>query len=138
MKICKKCKESKDLSKFTKRKNGKNGLKSICAVCERKYHKEYRASRPNWWRKYGIFNKFNLTLDQYDDILLKQNSVCAICKNPETAKRKNSNEVKYLAVDHCHKTGKIRGLLCSLCNTGIGKLKDDIKILENAIEYLKQ
>lgn len=78
-------------------------------------------------------NKYGLSLDDYDKLLIKQNGVCAICKHKETKKG-----IDFLPVDHNHKTGKVRGLLCNACNWGIGHLKDDIEILENAIKYLKQ
>ena len=66
----------------------------------------------------------------YDALYLKQNGVCAICGQP------NQNG-KRLFVDHCHITGKIRGLLCSFCNSGIGYLKDSPVLLNRAIDYLK-
>jgi hypothetical protein len=65
----------------------------------------------------------------------EQGGVCKICGNPETHRR--NGRIKAIAIDHCHKTGVIRGLLCSDCNTGIGKLKDDPKILRQAAEYLE-
>lgn len=57
-----------------------------------------------------------------------QDGRCAIC----------NKEMKQVNVDHCHKTQEVRGLLCTACNTGIGKLKDDISVLESAIKYLKR
>jgi hypothetical protein len=80
---------------------------------------------------------YGLTEVDYTDMLTKQNGVCAICGNPETAKS-NAGYVKNLAVDHCHKTGKVRGLLCQDCNIGIGKLKDDINLVQSALDYLKE
>ncbi len=75
---------------------------------------------------------FGITLDDYNNMLLSQNSRCDICK-------KHQSEFKQrLAVDHCHKTNKVRGLLCFPCNTGIGRFGDDIKMLEAAIAYLKK
>ena len=75
-------------------------------------------------REYGISHK------EYNILVKNQNNLCAICIKEELGKS--------LAVDHCHKTGKIRGLLCSDCNRAIGMLKDDITILRNAIEYLSK
>ncbi|KPK13993.1 MAG: hypothetical protein AMJ56_00350 [Anaerolineae bacterium SG8_19] len=69
-------------------------------------------------------------------MLKAQNGVCAICNQPETHMR--NGKLKALAVDHDHKSGAIRGLLCSDCNTGIGKLKDDHKVLQSAIQYLEK
>ena len=59
-----------------------------------------------------------------------QNGRCAICGRPET-------EAGGLAVDHCHATGKVRGLLCTLCNTALGKFRDRTDILRAAIRYLE-
>jgi hypothetical protein len=65
----------------------------------------------------------------------EQNGVCWIC---EKRTRGRGEEKNTLAVDHNHKTGKIRGLLCSNCNTGLGNLRDSIELLEKAITYLKE
>ena len=76
--------------------------------------------------------KYGLTPDQYDDRLKSQNGCCAICKSnsPKTSR------IKHFCVDHCHKTGKIRGLLCSKCNRAIGLLEDSVEFLQTAIGYL--
>ena len=72
---------------------------------------------------------YGLTKESYLEMLKSQNGVCAICCNPEKKRR--------LAVDHCHNTGKIRGLLCTRCNTSIGRFNDDVELLQKAIDYLK-
>jgi len=69
--------------------------------------------------------KYNMTYDQYIIMADDQNHLCAICK-----------KLKKLVVDHNHKTGKVRGLLCTQCNAGIGMLHEATNILQNAIEYL--
>ena len=72
--------------------------------------------------------KFGITLDQYNEMLVKQDGVCAICKQKcETGKS--------LAVDHCHKTKKVRGLLCQYCNTGFGQFREKREHLVSAILY---
>jgi hypothetical protein len=84
--------------------------------------------------------KYGMSRDSYVDLELKQNGVCAICKNPEMNKKRR------LSIDHDHSCcpganscGKcIRGLLCSNCNTFLGNAKDDVKILKAAIEYLQK
>lgn len=81
--------------------------------------------------------QFGISQDQFNQMLLKQNNVCAICKNPETVVWKKTNTIKPLCIDHCHKTGKIRGLLCARCNTAIGLFKDSLNALISASEYLK-
>lgn len=81
---------------------------------------------------------YGLTLEQYDQMFEQQGGVCAICSERERRKRKN--KTLRLCVDHNHQTNKIRGLLCSHCNTVIGKLRVDTKgiiNLQNAIEYIK-
>lgn len=76
--------------------------------------------------------KYGVTPEKYQEMLDSQNGVCAVCKTkPNFDKWK-----KRFVIDHCHVTGRIRGLLCDACNRGIGMLKDDPSILENAIKYL--
>lgn len=115
------------------------------------YSKEYRQKNPEKVKLsrqlYGINKKenvkdavlkykFNMTFDQYNEMLIKQNGVCAICFKQEVSKAKNRDYTKNLAVDHCHTTGKIRGLLCEKCNQGLGRFNDSIILLQNAIKYL--
>jgi hypothetical protein len=78
-----------------------------------------------------IKNKFGITPEDYDRLLEAQGGVCAICKRYPPHRR-----IKRLCVDHDHKTGRIRGLLCSRCNSGIGMLQDDEASLSGAIAYL--
>lgn len=92
----------------------------------RKHAKIYQA---NW----GLQKNFGLTIDDYNQILKKQNGVCAICfKKSEKAKGRWGK----LYVDHCHKTGKIRGLLCNRCNLGLGHFEDSPELLFSATNYL--
>ena len=98
---------------------------------QKRYREKNRKALSDSERK----RRFGITPERYADLFRSQNGACAICKNPETATR--LGKVKALSVDHCHKSGAIRGLLCSDCNTGIGKLKDDPTILRSAIQYLE-
>lgn len=93
----------------------------------RKYYKDNIKQQKNsqLLRHYGI------TLEQYNQMFEAQNGVCAICGQPEILFNKS------LAVDHDHKTGKIRALLCGNCNHALGKFKDSQEILQSAINYLK-
>ena len=99
------------------------------------YQNAYRAKTPNQQKARALRDSFGLSLDEYEKMLKTQNGKCAICNQPETHQR--NGKLKALAVDHNHKSGAIRGLLCSDCNTGIGKLKDDPSILRLAAQYLK-
>jgi len=74
---------------------------------------------------------YGLDFKDYEKMLELQNGVCAICSSPPPNNRKTR-----LAIDHCHKTGKVRGLLCDKCNRSIGLLKDDVSVLKSAIKYL--
>lgn len=100
-------------------------------------YKEYIKQRNNndqvKLEKYNSFlkNEYSISLFDYNEMFIKQNGCCFIFGiNQKDLKRK-------LAVDHCHKTGKIRSLLCILCNIGLGSFKDNLNNLEKAIEYLK-
>ena len=85
-------------------------------------------------RKRLLKYKYNITLEEYNELFEKQNGCCAICGIHQSM----ITSGRSLAVDHCHKTKKIRGLLCFLCNTGIGKLNDDIELMKKAIDYLQE
>jgi hypothetical protein len=82
-----------------------------------------RSQSRNIWALYSI------PPEQYRDMLLAQDHKCAICRLPCTTGRR-------LAVDHCHTTGRIRGLLCRACNQGLGQFKDDVALLNAAVAYL--
>ena len=99
------------------------------------YQQEYRERNREILVMKERERRFGITHAEYAALHKNQSGLCAICQQPERQKR--SGKVKSLAVDHDHKTGAVRGLLCSDCNTGIGKLKDDCAILDSAIRYLK-
>jgi len=79
------------------------------------------------YRRYGI------EMQEYRRLLLKQNSVCAICRKPERTERNN-----LLTIDHDHVSGHVRGLLCSHCNRAIGLLQDEPKIIAAAAAYVQR
>ena len=100
----------------------------------RDYQKQYREENRRVLSDRERKRKFGITPERYAEMFNSQNGLCAICNQPETATR--MGKVKTLAVDHCHTTGIVRGLLCADCNTGIGKLKEDFDIFNSAIQYL--
>ena len=71
-----------------------------------------------------------MTSEEYKDMIRQQEGKCAICRGKDKNKK--------LAIDHCHETGVVRGLLCSNCNRGIGFLKDSVVVLNKAIKYLEK
>jgi hypothetical protein len=77
----------------------------------------------------NLRNGFGLTLEEYGALLATQGEVCAICGGKDEKVR--------LAVDHCHETGDIRGLLCRRCNTGLGLFRDSVELMTRAIQYVK-
>ena len=79
---------------------------------------------------------YNLTLVGYEEMLTEQQGLCKIC-GKEGFCMAAHHKLK-LVVDHCHTTGAVRGLLCHNCNRALGLLKDDPKVLQNAIEYLEK
>jgi hypothetical protein len=83
-----------------------------------------------------LINEFGITLDDYNKLFIDQDGKCAICGTSTAGKPKEGLNSLRFAVDHDHATGKVRGLLCSMCNRSLGGFKDDIIILNNAIKYL--
>lgn len=102
-----------------------------------KKHKEDIDKRNSLYVKNGgNLRRYGITLKEYNALLKKQNNVCAICGGVETATL--NGIIKKLAVDHCHKTKMVRGLLCDRCNRGLGYFKDNIKTINNSLKYLKK
>lgn len=111
---------------------------------QREYYQRTKAERVAWQKEYKqttqgklaqryahIKHKYGLSKEDYLQLLEKQNNVCAICLNPETI------ENSILCVDHCHTTGKVRGLLCRMCNSALGKFGDNLSNLKRAVAYLE-
>lgn len=126
--LCCECHEWRPLERFCPavRKAGCgqcNACKS--AASSAKYKKDPSAWRIRELKKYG------LTLESYAALVESQGGVCACCRLPHRGKR-----TKRLFVDHDHATGKVRGLLCYHCNTGIGALGDNAEGVRRALDYL--
>lgn len=100
------------------------------------YARAYRAANPDIYRDQHLRKTFGVTLEWYNAQLEAQGGVCAICKLPEQATHQKTGLPRSYAVDHCHSAGRVRGLLCSKCNTGLGSFRDDPALLQSAIEYL--
>jgi hypothetical protein len=101
----------------------------------RGWSKRYRENNPDSERARHLMREYGITIEQYNAMEVQQGGVCAICKQPETQER---NGVKYrLAVDHCHKTGNVRGLLCFKCNSAMGSFEKRDVPLANVEKYLE-
>lgn len=137
MKICRICKIEKNYDEFTQNPTGKDGYRNYCKKCRVDQVSFKRKNNPELFKEIDLKKFYGINLEEYYTMLMKQNSVCAICNNKENTIHNLSKRPKSLAVDHRHSTGKIRGLLCQKCNQAIGLFKEDIKILKNAIKYLE-
>lgn len=136
MLTCSHCKEEKDESLFPKATGKARGYAWVCKDCKKEIREAKKASMSteDWLlqnRRYWLKSQYGLSLEDYNNKLKEQNHRCAICNYDETDSFKG-----LLFVDHCHTTGKIRGLLCHHCNTALGKFRDSKEILANAINYL--
>lgn len=103
--------------------------------------KKWRLDNPERVREYAKISnlrKFNLTMDEYNNKLLEQGGVCAICGGGEIAVQPQTGVTRNLAVDHCHITGNIRGLLCMKCNTIVGHVEREPELVDNIIDYLNR
>lgn len=163
VKVCKTCKEEKQLNQFGRDREQPDGLNKRCLSCCRRYdrasrsrdhvkaRKKERESSPEYRAKEKVrkarylkqrpymtrpstLRRFGLTPEQYLEMLEKQGGVCAICGKAETVTGKNGAPI-HLAVDHDHETGNVRGLLCRMCNIGLGYLEGDIDFVEAAMRY---
>lgn len=140
-KFCPKCKTLKSFDNFHKKNGSKDGLQLWCNQCslEAKNH-QYKTSRRlavNAHARKTKLKSYGLTVQKYDKLFKDQNGLCAICGNPETQmSNKKYGNVDKLRVDHDHKTGKIRGLLCAKCNFAIGLFQDNFDYMLNACNYL--
>jgi hypothetical protein len=155
MKKCGKCNTIKPLDAFGKDRNRKSGLTSACKECRNPQSKSWRDKNPERvketnrssklkrkeyysapdrkmkYRNSYLKKSFGITHEQYQEILVKQGGVCAICKKYRLAPNR-----LFMPIDHCHTTGKIRGILCNGCNQALGIFEDSRDLLENAIQYL--
>jgi hypothetical protein len=101
------------------------------------YQKEWRIKNPEKAKNSELKKHYGITLSEYESMMAAQNGLCAICKQPENSKDKDGGP-RGMPVDHCHTTGKVRGLLCTSCNRALGMFKDNVDNLVSAIEYLNK
>lgn len=144
LKRCKKCGEDKDRGFFRLEKRSKDGLFTYCRDCENKYQKERRSTedvkkkhqeyRKAWCEKtrnYQYKRFYGISLNDYNRMFDLQEGKCLCCGTHQSVIPRR------LRVDHNHKTGRVRGLLCDSCNVSLGLIKENIGTLESMILYLK-
>ena len=158
MPVCTKCKIEQPIANFNKQISRNVGHTAHCKFClkikkaqyyqenkaklqakQKEYNainskqnakrsKNWKLKNPDKVKQYRL-NKYGITLDHRNNLLKIQNSCCAIC----------GTKIKgQINIDHCHKTGAVREILCSPCNFLLGNCKDNIDILQNAIRYLQK
>ena len=132
LKTCPRCKERLPTSLFHKRTASRDGLNSACRACHKKARIAYK---PNKCSRRGALlrYKYGISLEIYEEMLVEQGGVCAICKQPPDLKIYPG----VLHVDHDHITGNVRSLLCSRCNKGLGSFNDDFDLVKKAAGYLE-
>lgn len=120
MKKCSKCGEVKATSEFYARKSGPQigELKAECKACS-------LAAATIWNRTHRLQQVYGITNEEYEEMYREQGGVCKICEKPEKTRR--------LQIDHDHETSRVRGLLCTACNTSLGRFE---RHLEKISEYL--
>ena len=135
MKICSKCKEDKDLNSFSPNKHTKDGKQSYCKPCRvilnQQYDKRTNKEKSSYQKIIKLKSKYDLTPEQKQTQIDYQNNQCAICQL-----ELSDNISSDIHIDHNHETKKLRGILCSKCNMGIGMFKDNPIYLQAAIDYL--
>lgn len=130
---CPKCKQAKRSENFSRTKNFSK-INMLCIECFSAEEHVEKLKRKAAYLK----NTHNMTLRQYEARLYSQGGCCAICQDHLPANGVDSEDLMILRVDHCHKTGRFRGLLCNNCNIGLGSFKDNEASLLNAIFYLRK
>lgn len=103
---------------------------------QRAWDRKYRLTRKAWEKKSQMRTKYGLTMELFREMLETQGHRCPICGN-DIAEQAGGNMAATACVDHCHKTGKVRGLLCGPCNVGLGSLGDCPSRLESGARYLR-
>jgi hypothetical protein len=134
VKICNICGKLYGLHHYNKCKSKKNGIRGECKYCQSNTRKKYSINNYDSYNEYirKIKRIYGVSKEDYEDMYSKQDGCCSICG------KKESESNRRLHIDHDHKTGKVRELLCSNCNTTLGKVKDRIDILYKCIKYLKK
>lgn len=123
-KRCYFCAEVKPRDEYFLDKNVRDGLSARCKPCSVASARRY--VKPARRRDYRLKVTYGITQGEYERQVSEQGGCCAICQQPTAS----------LHIDHCHTTGRNRGLLCNKCNTGIGLLNEDPAVLRGAIDYL--
>lgn len=125
-KRCPRCEGTKAESQFYRNRTTADGLSAYCRLCTAEYVQQAHERDPSRRRGYNL-KRYGIDSVEYDRLRQSQNGRCAICGTPDPS----------LNLDHCHRTERVRGLLCNQCNNGIGCFDDNAELLGMAIAYLR-
>ena len=137
---CTGCQEGKPVSGFSVRghRDGRPLYRSRCKECQatqaRGWYHGNKEQAGSTTRRRNLRKNYAITENEYAALLEKQDGVCAICDQSERSHRNGAPN--RLSVDHCHRTGVVRGLLCHACNRALGLFNDDVARMEAAFRYL--
>jgi hypothetical protein len=133
MKTCNICSEEKPYGDFYTAKNNKDGFSCKCKECSKRLVREYKQTRGKGiHRKSMLMLTYGITVEYYNKLLEEQGNACAICGSTSSNIKSTDN----FLIDHNHKTGEVRGLLCNYCNLTLGNAKENITRLQKCAEYL--
>lgn len=133
-KLCRICQKNEKVKQYSYCKECQAVITKAWRENNIKYIKELKAkawknlSKDKRWDRH-LKQRYGITNSQYLKMLNEQGGVCKICGGESMRIR--------LCVDHCHETGTVRGLLCERCNSILGRVKDNVEILQNSVNYLK-
>lgn len=124
---CNGCDETKAIAEFSVDRSRRSGFKYTCRLCA---HAARRAA--------SFRNNYGITISQYEEMVMAQCGLCAVCNEPETATLKKTGDTKRLAVHHNHDSGEVVALLCQNCNIGMGNLRDNPTYLRRAAQLMEE
>ena len=127
---CTSCDIDKPTGEFHKNRARSRGYSYQCRTCKGALDKQSYSEENN--KRSKLLERYGIDLDAYNAMFTEQQGCCAICNAHQSSLKRS------LAVDHCHETGKVRGLLCTNCNVGLGNFKDSLTNLNTAIAYLSK
>ena len=139
-KTCNKCNKSRLLAEYGKNCKSKDSRRSECNTCRRDYYqankekikaRTKKAYTPEYGRQQKLKKNYGISIEDYNKMFSDQDGKCKICLTHQ------SKFKKPLFVDHCHRTGDVRGLLCHNCNIGISNFKDNLELFKSAMSYLE-
>jgi len=131
-KICNKCETNKPIEEFVRSKQTKDGYKGYCKKCHANDRRNWNRQYPEKLREQRLKRQYGIDQGDYESLLVAQGGKCAVCGINDSGQKGS------WSIDHCHKTGIVRGLLCNNCNNGLGRFKDNPDLMQKAIKYLEE